>query len=295
MSDEFSHPAGRGALWGESWYFDFADPGGAWGGYLRVGYYPNLGTGSLWLVLIGDQLGEAGPVEIFEHRLAPPRPHGSELVIAGPAAECLLSCRAPYEHWSARADAPGVSLDLNWRASAPEYRYERATRYEQPCDIAGEITVHGRTLAVDAPGQRDHSWGVRDWWRIPWLWFAAQLDDGTRMHMTQLILRRPFPAYGYIDAADGRRSQVDQCRMPGGQGVGSVPPPRTELSLGSLDLFLTSRWPTAVSLDGPDGQTGTLFRSLCEVGTADGRKGSGWVEWNLPGTTVPRSGAMTQQ
>jgi hypothetical protein len=280
MNDELTHPAGSGKLWGESWYFDVAEPGGAWGGYLRVGSYPNLDTGWLWLVLVGD----AGPVQIVEHGLALPRQHGAELVITGDAAECRLRCHTPFDHWSASVRAPGVSLDLSWRAAAPEYRYEQATRYEQPCDVTGELTVRGRTIAVDAPGQRDHSWGVRDWWRIPWLWFATRLDDGTRAHVTQLIVRRPFPAYGYVDSANGRRDPLAECRMSAIPGPDGTPPRRTGLSLGPLDLDVTSRWPTAVPLAGPDGQAGTLFRSLCAVQSSDGRTGSGWLEWNQPGT-----------
>jgi len=293
MNDEAAHPPGTGKLWGESWYFDFADPGCAWGGYLRVGSYPNLQTGWLWLVLVGDELGDAGPVRIVEHRLAPPRQYGQELVVAGPAGDCLLRCHTSYEHWSARARAPGVSLDLNWHAAAPEYRYEQASRYEQPCDVAGEITVRGRTVAISAPGQRDHSWGVRDWWRIPWLWFAGRLNDGTRAHATQLVVRRPFPAYGYVDSADGRRDLVSECQVSAGPGPDRTPPRRTGLSLGQLDLGLTSRWPANVLLDGPDGQAGTLFRSLCAVETADGRAGSGWLEWNMPGTVPRRAGLTT--
>lgn len=295
MNDESSHPAGPGKLWGESWYFDFADPGCAWGGYLRVGSYPNLRTGWVWLVLVGDEPGGAGPVQITDHRLAPPRQLGPELVIAGPAIECLLRCHTSHEHWSARARADGVSLDLSWRASAPEYRYAQASRYEQPCDVAGQVTVHGRTIAVDSPGQRDHSWGVRDWWRIPWLWFAARLDDGTRAHVTQLIVRRPFPPDGYVDSADGNRAMVRECELSARPGPDGTPPRCTGLSLGSLHLDLAPRWPTAVPLDGPDGQGGTLFRSLCAVETADGRAGSGWLEWNLPGTVPRRAGLTTMQ
>lgn len=288
MNDEFPHLVGPGKLWGESWYFDFVARGGSWGGYLRVGSYPTLRTGWAWLVLVGDELGD-GPVQIAEHRLMPPRQDGSQLIITGPAGEWVLRCHTPYEHWSARVRTPGVSVDLSWRAAAAEYRYERATRYEQPCDVTGEITVHGRTIAVDAYGQRDHSWGVRDWWRIPWLWFAARLDDGSRAHVTQLIGPRPFPAYGYVDSADGRRSLVSQCRLSARPSQDGIPPHRTALSLGPLDLGLTSTWPTAVPLNAPDGRAGTLFRSLCLVEIADGRAGSGWVEWNIPGATRRRT------
>lgn len=294
MNDELPHPVGPGRLWGESWYFDFAEPGGAWGGYLRVGSYPNLRTGWAWLVLVGDVLCD-GPVQIVEHHLAPPRQHGTELIITGLAGEWVLRCHAPFEHWSARVRTPRVSLDLSWRAVAPAYWYQRAARYEQPCGVTGEMTVDGRTFAVAAHGQRDHSWGVRDWWRIPWLWFATRLDDGTRVHATQLIVRRPVPAHGYVDPADGSRIEIAECRLSAQPGANGTPPQRTGLSLGPLDLDLSSRWSANVLLHGPDGQAGTLFRSLCLAGTADGRAGSGWLEWNLPGTVSQDPGTITKR
>ena len=45
--------------------------------------------------------------------------------------------------------------------------------------------------SVSGQGQRDHSWGVRDWWAFGWCWAAARLDDGTRVHMVDDPPARP--------------------------------------------------------------------------------------------------------
>ena len=60
------------------------------------------------------------------------------------------------------------------------------TRYEIPCQVTGSITVDGEELRLDGPGQRDHSWGVRDWWSFGWCWSAGHLDDGTHTHLTEV-------------------------------------------------------------------------------------------------------------
>jgi hypothetical protein len=282
VSDEYSHAAGEAELWAESWYFDFVDATGELGGYLRLCSYPNLGAGWAWLFLVGAALGDAGPVQVVEHHLPPPTADGDRILVTGRPATCELRCHAPFDRWSVRMAAGDASVNLSWKSSGPEYRYTATDRYEQPCDVAGEITVAGRTLSVDTAGQRDHSWGVRDWWRIPWLWFAARLDDGSRVHVTQLLLRRPFPPYGYVDLPGGGRGPVEECQVSGVPGTDGVSPRRTELSLGSLALTLSTVQSTSITLDAPDGRTGTLRRSLVRISSPDGRTGAGWLEWNIP-------------
>ena len=39
---------------------------------------------------------------------------------------------------------------------------------------------------MDGQGQRDHSWGVRDWWAFGWCWCSLRLDDGTRVHLADI-------------------------------------------------------------------------------------------------------------
>lgn len=46
--------------------------------------------------------------------------------------------------------------------------------YEQSCTVRGELLLHGRRIAFEGVGQRDHSWGFRHWAGLTeWHWITA--------------------------------------------------------------------------------------------------------------------------
>ena len=53
-ADEGRHPPGPEELWGESWYLDWAAADASYGGYVRLGLYPNLGLSWWWIALVGE-------------------------------------------------------------------------------------------------------------------------------------------------------------------------------------------------------------------------------------------------
>lgn len=285
-ADEAAHETGKGELWSESWYMDFAATDCRLGGYVRLGVYPHLGVAWLWLVLVGGGLPDASQVRIVNHAFA--LPALPDLTVADATTWCQLRCIEPYRLWSVRAEGlvpPDVpfSIELECSAAAPVYRYAATMRYEQSSHVIGTVSVGERRLTVDAPGQRDHSWGVRDWWRIPWLWTAGCLDDGTRLHVVQLLLPRSIPPIGYVVAGStGCMVEPVRCRVLGPPSRDGTPAPHTRLVLDDLDVRITPLVAAPVSLRGPSGQAGTLLRSLSSMTTSDGRTGSGWLEWNLP-------------
>ena len=62
----------------------------------------------------------------------------------------------------------------------------------------------GRSDVTAVPGQRDHSWGVRDWWSMDWVWSALHLHDGTHLHGVDLrIPGAPPMGVGYMQPPDG--------------------------------------------------------------------------------------------
>ena len=69
--------------------------------------------------------------------------------------------------------------------------------------MSGTVTVDGREVIVrDVAGQRDHSWGVRDWWAMDWVWSALHLDDGTHLHGVDIrIPGAPPIGVGYLQRA----------------------------------------------------------------------------------------------
>lgn len=63
------------------------------------------------------------------------------------------------------SDAPEttVNIGLMLKTVCKPYRWHMATRYEIPCQVSGTFSFGHRNLKPEGfPGQRDHSWGVRD-------------------------------------------------------------------------------------------------------------------------------------
>jgi hypothetical protein len=103
-----------------------------------------------------------------------------------------------------------LSLDLLWETDGPGgYRFRDLTRYEIPCRVSGRIRVGDESIEFVGHGQRDHSWGTRDWWEKAWCWNAGRLDDGTRFHSVapRTLDGQDIPwAAGYVQPPGARAS-----------------------------------------------------------------------------------------
>jgi hypothetical protein len=76
--------------------------------------------------------------------------------------------------------------------------------------VDGTLAVGEQKLALSGPGQRDHSWGPRDWWSAEWMWSAGRLDDGTRFHAVVFRLPDTPPiGVGYLQPPDGGVTEPD--------------------------------------------------------------------------------------
>jgi Ecdysteroid kinase-like family len=284
--DEGEHPADDDPLWNESWYFDFVDSRQEIGGWLRLGRYPNMNTSWLNGLVCGPGIPTYALVD-FENTGA------IEMTLA--ATEPLTTYRVTmrgrgqaYDDPAALLrDEPGrpvdVSMDLEWSTAGTPYQYRITPRYEIPCTVTGTVTADGRQFTVTAvPGQRDHSWGVRDWWSMDWVWSALHLDDGTHLHAVDIrIPGAPPIGFGYVQqpaaplielqAATARETFADN-------GL----PLQTTLTVapGDVTASVEVRGHAPVLLTSSDGRVSHFPRAWVTVMTDDGRNGVGWVEWN---------------
>ena len=289
---------GEDELWNESWYFDVVAPDASWGMYARLGLYPNLGVAWWWAAVV--RRGE--PVLLVrDHALALPR--GGSFEVRGDGLWADLTCHEPLARWQVNFEGIAVALDdpteayrtehgdrvpiefeFEWETAAPAFEYPGVSRYEVSCDVHGEIqigtTANRLTLDDPVPGQRDHSWGVRDWWDFPWVWTAGALSDGTRFHASRPEINGVRYEPAYVVDGDGLRSalQFDVDVTTGADGF----PSTTTMRVNGLDVVATPELVAGLAMRAPDGRVGLLHRAASTFVTSDGRTGVGWMEYNLP-------------
>jgi len=292
--DEGRHPVGDQALWNESWYFDFVTPDASLGGYVRVGLYPNLGAVWYWACLVGP---DRPLVIVADHDVAPPSSETLELRHDALWADNV--CEEPLERWSlglesfaiavddpaemyhrARGDLVPFGFELEWETDGIRFNYPLGlTRYEIPCKVHGEVSVGDERIEVDALGQRDHSWGVRDWWEIGWCWTAFHLDDGSRWHA---VTSKPDQqGFGYEQAREeplGVYGSVTVDEVLGPEGI----PSSALMHLGETDVEFVPRAWAPILLDGPDNQVSRFPRGMGRFTKRGGATGVGWIEFNQP-------------
>jgi hypothetical protein len=291
-SDEQAHAPGPEPLWGESWYFDFFAPDGAFGGWVRVGLYPNLGVTWYHAYLVGSG---RPTIAVAEYEAALPKPGRLELRANGLWAEHV--CETALDHWTVGNEAFGLAVedpadlyspiptgepvpigfDLEWETAGEPYHYVHTTRYEIPCSVHGEIAVGDERLALDGFGQRDHSWGVRDWWQFDWCWTAGRLEEGTRFHGSDIRISDVDVGFGY-EQHDTRRIATNAVAATETLGSDGFPTDGA-ITIGDLALGIEPI-AFAPALLQHEGHVSRFPRALCRFIAGDGRAGFGWTEWN---------------
>ena len=295
-ADEARHEPTDEQLWSESWYLDFVDVDRGIGGYVRLGLYPNLGTAWYWACVVGP---DRPLVTVIDHEVPLPPARSHEVRTEGLWADYTVE--TPLDHVSVGVEAFAVGVDdpalvygelrgervplgfdLEWETDGGTYAYPGVTRYEVPCRVHGEVLVGAERFEVDGHGQRDHSWGVRDWWSYGWSWTAGRLDDGTRFHGVDVALDGT-PLYGTGYTLRPGREVVGTDRVARSEVLGPEGLPTTgSWQVGELAMEVEPVAFAPVLLARRDGATSRFPRAWCRFTAPDGRRGEGWTEWNQP-------------
>ena len=294
--DERAHTATEEPLWSESWYADFADPAQGLGGWLRLGLIPNQPTAWFHALLCGPEVPTVAVLDVEIPLPADPWAVRTDDIEFAHSANVPLQTYRVDLHARGQAYSdpaallrgePGtpvrMAMDLTWTTDGTPYRYRLTTRYEIPCTVSGSVTVNDTSYRFDAvPGQRDHSWGVRDWWSMDWIWSALHLDDGTHLHGVNIrIPGVPGFSIGYAQDGDGNLTELNTVSSQEVFGDNGLPLNSTiNLQPGDLTATLDVRGNAPVPLVAVDGRMSQFPRAWVTVSTADGRGGVGWVEWN---------------
>jgi hypothetical protein len=294
--DEGAHPPGAEPLWSESWYADFVDEGQGIGGWFRLGLIPNQRTAWINALLCGPDIPT---VAVNDFHVALPEDAGA---VRTDAIELTQVATEPLQIYLVRVRGRGqayddpsallreeagrpveLSMNLQWTTVGTSYQYRLTPRYEIPCTVSGTVSFGDTTVEVSGvPGQRDHSWGVRDWWSMDWVWSALHLRDGTHLHGVDLrIPGAPPMGVGYIQSPGSALMELQTVTAREVFGDNDLPV-TTELTLDPMGVTATAeiKGHAPVLLTAADGRVSRFPRAWATVTTADGRRGVGWLEWN---------------
>jgi hypothetical protein len=294
-ADEFAHPAGTEPMWNESWYCDFVDPRQRIGGYVRLGLTPNEGVAWFTALLCGP---DQPTVAVLDFSAPLEDPFTLRTNTIDFTHEVVSELQTYRVHVLGRGEShddaaallrgePGrgvdVSMDLEWSTVGTPYRYRLTPRYEIPCTVTGSVSVDGRRITVDAvPGQRDHSWGVRDWWGMDWVWNALHLDDGTHLHGVDIRLPGAPPiGVGYIQRRGAGLTELEAVSARASFADNGLPVATAiTFNPSAVEAVAEIQGHAPLRLQAPDGRVAWFARAWATVATSDGRDGVGWIEWN---------------
>jgi hypothetical protein len=205
--DDLVHEPRDDPRWRESYYFSFFDWNLGIGGFSSIGKRPAKGHAGSINVLWGTSMPTliASEYDSFSE-------HTDDHVVAG------LSYRgtAPFGPWelkfdgtlndggtdvecdhdalapSGRSPAPNKStrFDLTFTPLYPPYLYVERDEWRELFDghidevgaVEGELEIDGQTHRIQGRGAKDHSWGVRDWFKpAAWRWIDVLAEDGPEL------------------------------------------------------------------------------------------------------------------
>ncbi|MCC6215046.1 MAG: hypothetical protein IT376_09270 [Polyangiaceae bacterium] len=220
--DDARHEPGPERRWQESWYFNFSDPRSGLFGLLRTGLRPNEGRADALVLTVLD----GRPHYVYPGVGCRYTPGRSDDVARGLRVGRLdLRAVEPLARWQLTLRGEDA-LDLDFRCVAPPYDYPgrgagaegfassmAARHFEQVGHVSGWLRLHGRTFELDGYGQRDKSWGVRDWTTLAgWDWVSAHFGPELALNVLEVREGAGSHAAGFV-WVDGRVEAVRAHRL----------------------------------------------------------------------------------
>ena len=259
--EPLTHTPGPHMEWNESYYLCFSDRRNRLSGMTRLGFKPNRGEASTFLLLFlpdGSVAGFQGaekmghyPASLEACGMAHTRQRdgtwryrftGGAAVVRDPADfpkirenPKLITRLAP------------VSIDLSFTPLHETYEYsEHMTpesreigrksgdeHWEQVAKICGEVRVGEEVYRLtDVIGQRDHTHGVRDWTGVgSWLYYVVWFDEGLAVNPAAIVLDDDRLSVGGFLWKGGRNTPIVGLRILDQQFKNGVIPVCSTLEL----------------------------------------------------------------
>lgn len=218
MSTDKLHSPGNHKQWNESFYFNWYDQRQNICSFTRIGITPNVKQKNVFLFFMlpnGKKLGIRKNTPIGE------LPAENNLILE--VNNLCFTRKTSEKEWNLDYDGEminpyqpddppvpvkfnlqfiGLHSMFNYRECPISELQEKHSKnvasehLEQYGKIKGTLLIEDKSYEINALGERDHSWGVRDWTAPKrWVWLTCQFNKEFAFNITKLTV-----AEGDIDA-----------------------------------------------------------------------------------------------
>ena len=218
--DEELHEIGPDRHWQESYYFNWADPSHDVFGLTRIGLRFHERRVDGLILTIRDGKPEYVYPAVNLRQRGSWDEHSAEGGLHARSLKYVME--EPLRRW--RLTLTGrSSMDLTWESISPAFDYGESEHalapnvagrhFEQVGRVTGWTRFKGRELEINGLGQRDKSWGVRDWKNIEgWNWISVQLGEDLAFNIWELWYQGRRHINGFV-FRDGSTYAVDEVEI----------------------------------------------------------------------------------
>ncbi|MGD9380992.1 MAG: hypothetical protein PVI03_00955 [Candidatus Thorarchaeota archaeon] len=175
--DEYAHTPTERPDWRESYYFNWVDLKSGISGFSTIGLLPNASKREFVFALFHNDERE---VYFAEPEGAVADDFQTSLSDGTLSYEVI----EPFKEWRIKYSGKNLKADIQWKGRFPAYDFGRgsgtswAGHFEQSGAPRGKVEFpDGRIVEFTGFGERDKSWGVRDWHIESWYALHAQFND----------------------------------------------------------------------------------------------------------------------
>lgn len=199
---------GHSDTWQESLYFGFRDAEKDIWGITRIGLEPNLKTANSFFIVTKG--GEVVHRTVKTH-LPIPEADWDDISLAGVTYKII----EPLKKFRLMLDVEEAKVDVVWDGFTEVFDYRdnktpvpnklAGSHYEQTGEVTGSVIIRGERFDIRGYGQRDHSWGRRDFDGIEnWWWMTGIFGKECSFNTWSVLCDGKRTHSGYI--FDGKRN-----------------------------------------------------------------------------------------
>ncbi|HPR41230.1 MAG TPA: hypothetical protein PK718_01630 [Candidatus Methanofastidiosa archaeon] len=203
MDTDVLHEPNSEPEWNESFYFSFYDKDNDSYAFMRMGLRPNKKEKNMFCYISTPHIvaGKRAYGHIYHNGM---ETNGLKYEKLEAEKRWKMTYEGDMKVVSCKTlEYIDVKLDLEFNALNDMFDYRKCVtgpkemmsrsvaseHYEQFGRVTGKIEMLEKTLEIDGLGERDHSWGVRDW-NAPrmWIWLTGQFSEKLALNVTKLIV-----------------------------------------------------------------------------------------------------------